>query len=107
MLQRQSALLLVQNEQLAAANGLLHEKAHDALSDVRAWRLDRRIFHEIVRRRPALAEDVSSILARRRTALEALRDCWRGRRATMDQLMAAARVCRMENVMRPYLESLV
>ena len=40
-------------------------------------------------------------------ALEALRDCWRGRRATMDQLMAAARVCRMENVMRPYLESLV
>jgi CRP-like cAMP-binding protein len=41
---------------------------------VRAWRLDRRIFHEIVRRRPALAEDVSSILARRRTALEALRE---------------------------------
>lgn len=40
-------------------------------------------------------------------ALEALRDCWRGRRATMDELVAAARVCRMENVMRPYLESLV
>jgi predicted transcriptional regulator of viral defense system len=40
-------------------------------------------------------------------ALEALRDCWRARRATMDELWAAARVCRMANVMRPYLESLV
>lgn len=40
-------------------------------------------------------------------ALEALRDCWRGRRATVDELMAAARVCRMENVMRPYLEAVV
>lgn len=40
-------------------------------------------------------------------ALKALRDCWRGKRATMDQLWKAARVCRMTNVMRPYLESLV
>jgi predicted transcriptional regulator of viral defense system len=40
-------------------------------------------------------------------ALEALRDCWRRRRATMGELTAAAKVCRMENVMRPYLESLV
>ncbi len=40
-------------------------------------------------------------------ALEALRDCWRQKKATMDQLWAAARVCRMGNVMRPYLESLV
>lgn len=40
-------------------------------------------------------------------AIEALRDCWRGRRATMDELWAAARLCRMTNVMRPYLESLV
>ena len=39
-------------------------------------------------------------------ALEALRDAFRGRKATMDELWAAARVCRMENVMRPYLESL-
>ena len=39
-------------------------------------------------------------------ALEALRDTFRGRKATMDELWAAARVCRMENVMRPYLESL-
>jgi predicted transcriptional regulator of viral defense system len=41
------------------------------------------------------------------TALEALRDCWRSGKATMDELWAAARVCRMTNVMRPYLESLV
>jgi predicted transcriptional regulator of viral defense system len=40
-------------------------------------------------------------------AIEALRDCWRGKRATMDELWEAARVCRMTNVMRPYLESLV
>jgi predicted transcriptional regulator of viral defense system len=40
-------------------------------------------------------------------ALEALRDCFRERKATMDELWAAARVCRMENVMRPYFESLV
>ena len=39
-------------------------------------------------------------------ALEALRDAFRGRKATMDELWTAARVCRMENVMRPYLESL-
>jgi predicted transcriptional regulator of viral defense system len=40
-------------------------------------------------------------------AMEAMRDCWRQKRATMDDFWAAARVCRMENVMRPYLESLV
>lgn len=40
-------------------------------------------------------------------ALEALRDCWRKRKATMAELEAAAKVCRMENIMRPYLESLV
>jgi predicted transcriptional regulator of viral defense system len=40
-------------------------------------------------------------------ALEALRDCWKQRKATMDELWAAAKVCRMVNVMRPYLESLV
>lgn len=40
-------------------------------------------------------------------ALEALRDCWKQKRATMDELYRAARVCRVANVMRPYLESLV
>jgi predicted transcriptional regulator of viral defense system len=39
-------------------------------------------------------------------ALEALRDCRRKKKATMDQLWAAAKVCRVAEVMRPYLESL-
>jgi predicted transcriptional regulator of viral defense system len=39
-------------------------------------------------------------------ALEALRECWRGRRSTMDDLWDAARTCRMIQVMRPYLESI-
>jgi predicted transcriptional regulator of viral defense system len=39
-------------------------------------------------------------------ALEALRDCWQERRATTDELWAAAKVCRVANVMRPYMESL-
>jgi predicted transcriptional regulator of viral defense system len=39
-------------------------------------------------------------------ALEALRDCWKKRRATMDELWQAAKTCRVANVIRPYLESL-
>jgi predicted transcriptional regulator of viral defense system len=39
-------------------------------------------------------------------ALEALRECWRERRCTMDDLWADAKICRVSNVMRPYLESL-
>ena len=40
-------------------------------------------------------------------ALEALRDCWRRRRTTMDELHRAAQSRRMANVMRPYMEALV
>lgn len=39
-------------------------------------------------------------------ALEALRDCYRQRKATMDELYLAAKVCRVARVMQPYLESL-
>lgn len=39
-------------------------------------------------------------------AVEALRDCWTQKKATMDELWEAAKVCRMSNVMRPYMESL-
>jgi hypothetical protein len=39
-------------------------------------------------------------------ALEALRECRRLKQASMDDLWAAAKVCRVANVMRPYLESL-
>lgn len=39
-------------------------------------------------------------------ALEALQDAWRDKRVTMNELWEAAEVCRVTNVMRPYLETL-
>jgi len=39
-------------------------------------------------------------------ALEALRDAWAGRRMTSDQIWHYAKIDRVANVMRPYLESL-
>lgn len=39
-------------------------------------------------------------------AIEALRESWRSRRCTMDDLWTYAKVCRVHNVMRPYLESI-
>ncbi len=38
-------------------------------------------------------------------ALEALRDCWRSKRCTIDDLWRYAAICRVTNVMRPYLEA--
>lgn len=38
-------------------------------------------------------------------ALEALREAWHGKRATMDDLWRYAQVSRVANVMRPYLEA--
>lgn len=40
-------------------------------------------------------------------ALEALRDTWRKRKATIKELHAAARMCRVERIMQPYLEATV
>ena len=39
--------------------------------------------------------------------VEALRDAWRERRFTMEELDRAARACRVERVMRPYVEAVV
>lgn len=39
-------------------------------------------------------------------ALEALREAWNARRIDMDELCRCARICRVEKVMQPYLESL-
>jgi hypothetical protein len=39
-------------------------------------------------------------------ALEALRECRCLKKASMDELWAAAKVCQVANIMRPYLESL-
>ena len=38
-------------------------------------------------------------------AIEALRDCLRQKKANHDELWTAAKVCRMTNVMRPYMEA--
>lgn len=43
----------------------------------------------------------------RDVVLEALREAWRERRFTMDELDRYARICRVQRVMRPYLEALV
>jgi len=40
-------------------------------------------------------------------AIEALREGWRAKRFTMDELWAAAKVCRVQRLMQPYLEMLV
>lgn len=39
-------------------------------------------------------------------ALEALQEAWRAKRVNMDELWRFAALCRVANVMRPYLESL-
>jgi predicted transcriptional regulator of viral defense system len=41
------------------------------------------------------------------TAIEALRSCIREKKASVEDLWRAAKVCRVANVMRPYMESLV
>jgi hypothetical protein len=40
-------------------------------------------------------------------AMEALRECLRYRRASVDDILRFARICRVENVMRPYVEAMV
>jgi predicted transcriptional regulator of viral defense system len=39
-------------------------------------------------------------------AIEALRDCLKERRCTIDEIWDYGKICRMQNVMRPYLEAL-
>ena len=40
-------------------------------------------------------------------ALEAMRDAWSQKRASADDLWRYARICRVANVMRPYMEALL
>lgn len=39
-------------------------------------------------------------------AIEALRDCRQQKKATNDEIWTAAKICRMTNVMRPYMEAI-
>jgi small-conductance mechanosensitive channel/CRP-like cAMP-binding protein len=45
-----------------------------ATTDVECFRLDKEAFHDILRRRPEIAEDISHILARRRVELDGIRE---------------------------------
>lgn len=45
-----------------------------ATTDVDCYRLDKKDFHDILRRRPEIAEDISHILARRRVELDGIRE---------------------------------
>ena len=45
-----------------------------ALTDVVCYRLDKDAFHDILHRRPEIAEDISHVLARRRVELDAVRE---------------------------------
>jgi predicted transcriptional regulator of viral defense system len=71
--------------------------------------------HEIERQRVrvySVAKTIADVFkARNRVgidvAVQALREAWRDRRFTMADLDRAARVCRVESVMRPYVEAVV
>ncbi len=87
---------------------------------VRAFRFSGRAYSEGVERHPVdgltikvygPAKTVADCFKLRNrvgldVTLEALRDGWRSRRFTMDEILRFARICRVERVMRPYLESL-
>lgn len=45
-----------------------------ALSDLECYRVDKEAFHDILRSRPEIAEDISRVLARRRVELDAARE---------------------------------
>ena len=40
-------------------------------------------------------------------AVEALKDCWSQRRCTMDEIWKFSRICRVDTVMRPYIQALL
>lgn len=40
-------------------------------------------------------------------AIEALKECWRSRRSTIDELVHYAKICRVRNIMQPYIEAIV
>ncbi len=45
-----------------------------ALSDVDCWRLDRSVFHDLLKRRPEIADEVAAILAHRQVELEEVKE---------------------------------
>jgi hypothetical protein len=39
--------------------------------------------------------------------IEALKECWRSRRCTINELFHYAGICRVRNIMQPYMEAVV
>jgi predicted transcriptional regulator of viral defense system len=40
-------------------------------------------------------------------AIEALKECWRSRRCEIDELVHYSKICRVSNIMQPYMEAIV
>jgi len=40
-------------------------------------------------------------------AIEALKECWRSRRCSIDELVYYAGICRVRNIIQPYMEAIV
>jgi predicted transcriptional regulator of viral defense system len=40
-------------------------------------------------------------------AIESLKECWRSRRCTLDELFYYARICRVRNIMQPYAQAII
>jgi predicted transcriptional regulator of viral defense system len=73
------------------------EEYRIASVDVRIYSIEKTIA-DLFKYRNKLGVDI---------AIEALRETWTDRRITMDALLRAARACRVERVMQPYLEAIV
>jgi predicted transcriptional regulator of viral defense system len=74
--------------------------------------IERHLVHGIPVRVYSVAKTVADCFKFRNkvgmdVALEALKDAWRERRATVDELTRYAKIDRVDKVIRPYLESVV
>ena len=61
---------------------------------------------EQLRRQVLPFAEIRGYLTDEDVALEALRDCRKKRACTVDELWHYAKICRIANVMRPYLEAI-
>jgi predicted transcriptional regulator of viral defense system len=87
-------LRVVRFSGVAYTEGLEHHKIEGV--DVRVYSIAKTIA-DCFKYRHKIGVDV---------ALEALRSAWRSKRVTADQIWSSARICRVSNVMRPYLDAL-
>ena len=89
---------------IIAVCGYQEDRGKDFLPFTVRYKLVKEMFREDRRVTVALIDDKKIGLD---VAMEALRDGWRKRKFTADELMAAARVDRVERVIRPYAEGML